>query len=158
VEHTGFRSGDSLAHLSRKPFCSNLLYYSHLILTKQKKVLRRLLLLYGIQSVVIYGLKLLVNRERPLFSWRWLQTLQRSRRNFGSKFSKCPYRLCFYDGYPFSLLVSPLSNHFLHHCWIYWMDPNLFRPSLSTDVIPGALLGYGLTKLFLLYSPLFPKK
>jgi membrane-associated phospholipid phosphatase len=37
------------------------------ILTKRKKILRPLLLLYGIQSVVIYGLKFLVKRERPLF-------------------------------------------------------------------------------------------
>ena len=37
------------------------------MITKQRKILRRLLLLYGTQSVVIYGLKFLVRRERPLF-------------------------------------------------------------------------------------------
>ncbi|MGA2467829.1 MAG: hypothetical protein ABSH06_26215, partial [Thermodesulfobacteriota bacterium] len=37
------------------------------IITKQRKVLRHLLLLYGIQSFVIYGLKFLVQRQRPLF-------------------------------------------------------------------------------------------
>ncbi|MBM4278383.1 MAG: phosphatase PAP2 family protein, partial [Deltaproteobacteria bacterium] len=35
------------------------------IITKQRKILRRLLLLYGIQSAIVYGLKFLIQRERP---------------------------------------------------------------------------------------------
>ena len=37
------------------------------ILTKQRRILHRLVLLYAIQSAVIYGLKFLVQRQRPLF-------------------------------------------------------------------------------------------
>ncbi|MDI7262104.1 MAG: phosphatase PAP2 family protein, partial [Thermodesulfobacteriota bacterium] len=36
-----------------------------LIITKQRKFFRRLLLLYGIQSAIVYSLKFLIQRERP---------------------------------------------------------------------------------------------
>src|SRR4030042_5733250 len=35
------------------------------IITKQRKVLRRLIFLYAIQSAVIYSLKFLIQRQRP---------------------------------------------------------------------------------------------
>ena len=35
------------------------------VLTRQRKILRSLVLLYAIQSAVIYGLKFLIQRQRP---------------------------------------------------------------------------------------------
>ena len=50
------------------------------IITKQRKVLRHLVLLYAIQSAVIYSLKFLIQRQRPfLFLGDGLKTLQGSR-------------------------------------------------------------------------------
>ena len=102
------------------------------IITKQRKVLRRLLLLYGIQSAVIYGLKFLVKRERPLF---FLE--------MASKLSKGPGEILdpsFPSGhavYAFMMatllahLVPSIPSYFFHCCWVHRMDPNLLGPSLS---------------------------
>ena len=48
--------------MSLSPF-----HYSSWILTKERKIFRRLVFLYVIQSGVVYGLKFLVERERPFF-------------------------------------------------------------------------------------------
>ena len=129
------------------------------ILTKQKKVLRRLLLLYGIQSVVIYGLKFLVNRERPLF---FLE--------MASKLSKGPGEILdpsFPSGHAVLALMMAtlLANRFPQYRGVFFILAAFIgwtRIYLGlhypTDVIAGALLGYGITKLFLLYLPLFPKR
>jgi undecaprenyl-diphosphatase len=129
------------------------------ILTKQKKVLRRLLLLYGIQSVVIYGLKFLVNRERPLF---FLE--------MASKLSKGPGEILD-PSFPsahaaFSFMMATLLAHrfpryrivfYITAAFIGWTRIYL-GVHYPTDVIAGALLGYGITKFFLFYFPLYPKK
>jgi len=119
------------------------------ILTKRKKILRPLLLLYGIQSVVIYGLKFLVKRERPLF---FLE--------MASKLSVSPGEILD-PGFPsahatFSFMMATLlANRFPRYRVIFFIGAafvgwtriylGLHYP---TDVIAGGLLGYGITKLY----------
>ena len=129
------------------------------IITKQRKILRRLLLLYGTQSVVIYGLKFLVRRERPFF---FLEMT--------SKLSKGPGEILdpsFPSGHSvFAFMMATLLAarfpryrvvFFIAAGFIGWtrMYLGLHYP---TDVIPGALLGYGITKFFLLYFPIFSNR
>ena len=120
------------------------------ILTKQRKILRRLLLLYGVQSVVIYGLKFLVKRERPLF---FLE--------MSSKLSKGPGEILD-PSFPsahaaFSFMMATLLAlwfpryriiFFIVAGFIGWTRIYLGL-HYPTDVIAGAILGYGITKLFL---------
>ena len=123
------------------------------ILTKQRKVLRHLLLLYGIQLVVIYGLKFLVKRERPLF---FLE--------MASKLSKGPGEILD-PSFPsahtaFAFMMATLlagwfpRYRFLFYLasgWIGWTRIYLGL-HYPTDVIAGALLGYACTKLFIHYA------
>jgi undecaprenyl-diphosphatase len=120
------------------------------IITKQRKVLRRLLLLYGIQSFVIYGLKFLVQRQRPLF---FLEV--------ASKLSKGPGEILdpsFPSGHAaFSFMMATLlALWFPRYRFIFFIVAGFVgwtRIYLGlhypTDVIAGSLLGYGITKLFL---------
>jgi len=120
------------------------------IITKQRKVLRRLLLLYGIQSFVIYGLKFLVQRQRPLF---FLEV--------ASKLSKGPGEILdpsFPSGHAaFSFMMATLlALWFPRYRFIFFIVAGFVgwtRIYLGlhypTDVIAGVLLGYGITKLFL---------
>jgi undecaprenyl-diphosphatase len=122
------------------------------ILTKQRKVLRHLVLLYAIQSAVIYGLKFLVQRERPLF---FLEV--------ASKLSKGPGEILD-PSFPsahavFSFMMATLLAYWFRRYQIFLFIVAAFigwtRIYLGlhypTDVIAGALLGYGITKLFLKY-------
>jgi len=125
------------------------------ILTKQRKIFRRLLPLYGIQCVVIYGLKFLVKRERPLF---FLE--------MASKLSKGPGEILD-PSFPsahaaLSFMMATLLAHwfprfrilfFLVAAFIGWTRIYL-GVHYPTDVIAGALLGYGITKVFLFYFPI----
>jgi undecaprenyl-diphosphatase len=129
------------------------------ILTKQRKVLQRLLLLYGIQSVVIYGLKFLIKRERPLF---FLE--------MASKLTKGPGEILdpsFPSGHAvFAFMMATfLAGRFPRYRVIFFIGAAFIgwtRIYLGlhypTDVIAGTLLGYGVTKLFLVYFPLYPKR
>jgi undecaprenyl-diphosphatase len=122
------------------------------ILAKQKKVLQRLLLLYGIQSVVIYGLKFLVKRERPLF---FLE--------MASKLSKGPGEILdpsFPSGhtvYAF-MMATLLAYWFPRYRIIFYIIAGFIgwtRIYLGlhypTDVISGALLGYGITRVYIFF-------
>jgi len=122
------------------------------ILTKQKKVLRRLLLLYGFQSAVIYGLKFLVNRERPLF---FLE--------MASKLSKGPGEILdpsfpsAHTAYAF-MMATFLAYWFPRYRIIFYIIAGFIgwtRIYLGvhypTDVIPGALLGYGITRVYIFF-------
>ena len=125
------------------------------ILTKQRKVLRRLVLLYAIQSAVIYGLKFLVQRQRPLF---FLE--------IASKLSKGPGEILD-PSFPsahaaFSFMMATLLSNwfpryrilfFIVAAFIGWTRIYLAL-HYPTDVIAGALLGYGMTTLFSLYFSL----
>jgi undecaprenyl-diphosphatase len=125
------------------------------ILTKQRKILRRLILLYAIQSAVIYGLKFLVQRQRPLF---FLE--------MASKLSKGPGEILD-PSFPsahaaFSFMMATLLSNwfpryrilfFIVAAFIGWTRIYLTL-HYPTDVIVGALLGYGLTKVFSFYFSL----
>ena len=132
VELTRFRSCLALVHLSRKPFCSHSLHYSWLDFDKTKKgsPISSPSLCHPVSS----HLRLKISRsetEASLFPGDSLETLRRSGRNSGSKFSQCTYRFFIYDGNSFSSLVSAISSNFLHRCRIHRVDPYLLRPSLS---------------------------
>jgi undecaprenyl-diphosphatase len=123
------------------------------VLTKQRKVLRHLLLLYGIQSAVIYSLKFLVKRERPLF---FLE--------MASKISKGPGEILD-PSFPSAhavfafMMATILAYWFPRHRIFFFIFAGIIgwtRIYLGvhypTDVIVGALLGYGITKLFFFIS------
>ncbi len=119
-------------------------------ITKKRKVLRYLVLLYAIQSAVVYGLKFLVQRQRPLF---FLE--------MASKLSKGPGEILD-PSFPsahatFSFMMATLLSHwfprygvifFIIAGFIGWTRIYLGL-HYPTDVIAGALLGYGITKVFL---------
>jgi undecaprenyl-diphosphatase len=120
------------------------------IITKQRKVLRRLLLLYGIQSVVIYSLKFLVKRERPLF---FLEMT--------SKLSKGPGEILdpsfpsAHSAYAF-MMATLLATWFPRYRIIFFIIAGFIgwtRIYLGlhypTDVMVGGILGYSITRLFL---------
>jgi undecaprenyl-diphosphatase len=125
------------------------------IITKQRKFLRHLVLLYAIQSAVIYGLKFLVQRQRPL-----------SFLEMASKLSKGPGEILD-PSFPsahgdFSFMMATLLAlwfpryrilFFIVAGFISWTRIYL-GVHYPTDVIAGALLGYGITRLFLQYFPL----
>jgi undecaprenyl-diphosphatase len=125
------------------------------IITQQKKVFRHLVLLYAVQSAVIYSLKFLAKRERPLF---FLE--------MASKFSKGPGEILD-PSFPSAhavfafMMATLLSAWFPRYRIIFFIVAGLIgwsRIYLSlhypTDVIAGALLGYGITTLFLKISNL----
>jgi undecaprenyl-diphosphatase len=124
------------------------------IVIKKKKVLRSLILLYAIQSAIIYGLKFLIQRQRPLL---FLE--------MASKISKGPGEILD-PSFPSAhatftfMMATLLSIWFPRYRIIFFIVAGFIgwtRIYLGlhypTDVIAGALLGYGITKLFLLYNP-----
>jgi undecaprenyl-diphosphatase len=125
------------------------------VITKQRKILRHLVLLYAIQSAVIYGLKFLVQRQRPLF---FLE--------MASKLSKGPGEILD-PSFPsahatFAFMMATVLSHwfprygvifFILAGFIGWTRIYLGL-HYPTDVIAGVLLGYGITKLSLKYFPL----
>ena len=120
------------------------------IITKQKIVLRRLILLYAIQSAVIYSLKFLIQRQRPFV---FLE--------MASKLSEGPGEILD-PSFPsahaaFSFMMATLLARwfpryriifFLLAGFIGWTRIYL-GVHYPTDVIVGGLLGYGITRLFL---------
>jgi len=125
------------------------------MITKQRKVLRRLILLYAIQSAFIYGLKFLIQRQRPFL---FLE--------MASKLSKGPGEILD-PSFPsahaaFSFMMAILlSLWFPRHRIIFFIVAGFIgwtRIYLGlhypTDVMAGALLGYMVTKLFLQYCSL----
>jgi undecaprenyl-diphosphatase len=120
------------------------------ILTKPKKILRPLLLLYGIQSVVIYGLKFLVKRERPLFFLEMASRLSISPGeildpSFPSAHAVFAFMMAtlLAERFPRYRVIFLFGAAFIGWTRIYL---SLHYP---TDVIAGGLLGYGMTKLFM---------
>jgi len=125
------------------------------ILTKQRKILRHLILLYVVQSAVIYGLKFLIQRQRPFL---FLEMV--------SKLSQGPGEILD-PSFPsahaaFSFMMATLLSNwfpryrigfFIVAAFIGWTRIYL-GVHYPTDVAAGALLGYGMTKVFLLYFPI----
>ena len=122
------------------------------IVTKRRKVLRYLIFLYAIQSAVIYGLKFLIGRQRPIL---FLE--------MGSKLSKGPGEILD-PSFPsahavFSFAMAILLSHwfpryriifFIIAGFIGWTRIYLGL-HYPTDVIAGAILGYGMTKVYIFY-------
>ena len=120
------------------------------IITKQRKVLRSLLFLYVIQSAVIYSLKFLIKRERPLF---FLE--------MSSKLSKGPGEILdpsfpsAHAAYSF-MMATLLATWFPRYRVLFFILAGFIgwtRIYLGLhypiDVIAGGILGYGITKFFL---------
>jgi undecaprenyl-diphosphatase len=120
------------------------------VLTKKRKVLRYLILLYAIHSAVVYGLKFLVKRERPLF---FLE--------ISLKLSKGPGEILdpsfpsAHAAYSF-MMATLLAIWFPRYRFIFFIIAGFIgwtRIYLGlhypTDVIAGGILGYSITKLFL---------
>jgi undecaprenyl-diphosphatase len=124
------------------------------IITKQRKVLRYLVLLYAIQSAVIYSLKFLIQRQRPFLFL-----------DMASKLSKGPGEILD-PSFPsahadFSFMMATLLAawfpryrilFFIVAGFVSWTRIYL-GVHYPTDVIVGALLGYGITKIFLQWIP-----
>jgi undecaprenyl-diphosphatase len=126
------------------------------VLTKKKKVFGYLLFLYAIQSAVVYGFKFLVKRERPLF---FLE--------MASKLSKGPGEILdpsfpsAHAAYSF-MMAALLANRFPQYRIVFFIVAGFIGWSriylglhYPIDVIAGALIGYGITRVFLHYYPSF---
>src|SRR5512139_3714952 len=122
------------------------------VITRQRKVLRRLIFLYAIQLVVIYGLKFLTQRQRPFL---FLE--------MGSKISKGPGEILD-PSFPsahadFSFMMATLLAAWFPRYWIIFFIIAVFiswtRIYLGvhypTDVIVGAFLGYGITRAYIFF-------
>jgi undecaprenyl-diphosphatase len=120
------------------------------ILTKKRRVLRRLALLYGIQSGILYGLKFLIQRQRPLYLLE-----------MASKLSKGPGEILdpsFPSGhavYAF-MMATVLATWVPRYRVIFYIAAGFIGWTriylgvhFPTDVVVGSLLGYGITKLFI---------
>ncbi len=127
------------------------------IMTRQKKVFRQLLLLYAIQSVIVYSLKFLIQRQRP---FHFLQEVT-------SKLSRGPGEILD-PSFPsahaaYSLMMATILAHwFPRYRILFYLGAGFITWTriylglhYPTDVSAGALLGYGVSKVFLNY---FQKK
>jgi undecaprenyl-diphosphatase len=125
------------------------------IVTKQRKVIRHLVLLYAIQSAVIYSLKFLIQRQRPFL---FLE--------MASKLSKGPGEILD-PSFPsahaaFSFMMATLlAAWFPRFRIIFYIAAGFIGWTriylglhFPTDVIVGGLLGYGITRFFVLWMNL----
>jgi undecaprenyl-diphosphatase len=120
------------------------------ITTKQKKVVRHLVLLYAIQSAVIYSLKFLVQRQRPLFV---LETASKLSKGTGEILD--PSFPSAHAAFSF-MMAALLALWFPRYRVIFFIVAGFIgwtRIYLGlhypTDVIVGALLGYGITRAYI---------
>ena len=102
------------------------------IITKRRKVLRHLILLYAIQSAVIYSLKFLIQRQRPFLFLEMASKLSKGPGEIlDPSFPSAHAAFSFMMATLLISLVPSIPNYFFHHCWIHRMDPYLLRRSLS---------------------------
>jgi undecaprenyl-diphosphatase len=124
-------------------------------ISKQRKILRRLILLYAIQSAIIYSLKFFIQRQRPFF---FLE--------MASKISKGPGEILdpsfpsAHGAFAF-MMATLLGTWFPRYRFIFFIVAGFIgwtRIYLGlhypTDVIVGGLLGYGITRFFLYWIDL----
>jgi undecaprenyl-diphosphatase len=120
------------------------------VIIKKKKVLRHLLLLYGIESGIVYGLKFLIQRPRPLYFLGMASRLSQSPGeiidpSFPSAHSTFAFMMA-------TLLASWFPRYrmifFVLAGFIGWTRIYLGL-HYPTDVLGGCLLGYGITRLFI---------
>jgi len=120
------------------------------ILTRKKKVFGSLLLLGAIQSVLVYGLKFLVRRPRPLAVDEALSRLSGSTVEiFDPSFPSAHTLNAFMMA---TLLAFWFPRYrvafFLIAAFIGWTRIYLGM-HYPTDVLAGGLIGYGITRLYL---------
>ncbi len=120
------------------------------ILTKNRRILFSLVTIYFIQSFLIYGLKYLIQRERPLF---FLQSLPKIYVTKAEVFD--PSFPSAHATYAF-MMATILSywfpryrlKFFIVALIICWTRVYLYL-HFPTDVIAGAFFGYILTKIMI---------
>ena len=128
------------------------------VLIRKKKILLRLIVIYGIQSGVVYSLKFLIQRQRPFL---FLE--------MASKISKGPGEVLdpsfpsAHTLYAF-MMATLLATWFPRYRIIFYIAAGFVgwtRIYLGlhypTDVIGGGLLGYGITRLFLHWAHASPE-
>ncbi|MGQ9646732.1 MAG: phosphatase PAP2 family protein [Thermodesulfobacteriota bacterium] len=123
---------------------------SFFLLIRTRKALRYLLLLYGIQSGVVYGLKFLINRKRPFV---FVETLSRLSHGPGEIID--PSFPSAHSLYAF-MMATLLAARFPRYRIIFYMAAGFVGWTriylglhFPTDVIAGGVLGYGITSLFM---------
>jgi undecaprenyl-diphosphatase len=121
------------------------------VLTGKRTVIEGLALLYGIELAVVYGLKYIVRRKRPPFS-----------RETASRLSDGPGEILdpsfpsAHTAYAF-MMATLLSSFFPCYRVLFYAAAGLIGWTrlylgihFPTDVAGGAVLGYGVTKIFLI--------
>ena len=121
-----------------------------LIFMKKRKAVLYLLLLYGIQSGVVYALKFLIQRKRPFV---FLETLSKLSQGPGEVLD--PSFPSAHTLYAF-MMATLLATWFPRYRIIFYIAAGFIGWTriylgvhFPTDVITGGLLGYGITRLFL---------
>jgi undecaprenyl-diphosphatase len=124
------------------------------IITKQRKVFRHLVLLYAIQSAVIYGLKYLIRRPRPLLFLDMASELSRGTGEILDPSFPSAHATFSFMMATLLALWSPRYRviFFVVAGFIGWTRIYLGL-HYPTDVIAGAILGYGITKAYLFWLP-----
>ena len=127
-----------------------LFIVSSSILSKSRKLFYRLLLLFGIQSAILYGLKFLVGRQRPVFFLEIPSKISMGPGEILDPSFPSGHTLCAF------MMATLLAHWFPRHKIVFLVIAGLIgwtRIYLGlhypTDVIAGGILGYGVTKLFL---------
>jgi undecaprenyl-diphosphatase len=127
------------------------------IIIRQRKVLRALILLYAIQSAIVYSLKFLIQRQRPLLFLEMASKLSR-----GPKEILDPSFPSAHAAYSF-MMATLLTFWYPRYGVLFFTVAGFIgwtRIYLGfhypTDVVAGAILGYGVTKLFVLAQPPVP--
>jgi len=129
------------------------------ILTKQRRILRHLALLYAIQSGILYGLKFLIQRQRPLYFLEMPSKLSRGPGEILDPSFPSGHAL-----YAF-MMATLLATWFPRYRIIFYVAAGFIGWTriylgvhFPTDVVVGGLLGYGITRLFLHWIGLRLKK
>ena len=123
------------------------------VLTRQKKSLDHLVILYAIQSAVVYGLKYLIQRPRPPILWPLSSTLAGGPGEILDPSFPSAHTL-----YAF-MMATLLANWFPRYRFVFYAVAGFvgwtriyLGVHYPTDVIAGGVLGYGLTRLFLYFT------
>ena len=121
-----------------------------LVFMKKRKAVLYLFFLYGIQSGVVYALKFLIQRKRPLV---FLETLSKLSQGPGEVLD--PSFPSAHTLYAF-MMATLLAIWFPRYRIIFYIAAGFIGWTriylgvhFPTDVIMGGLLGYGITRLFL---------